>query len=287
MRTNKIKGIRPLVRDPNAKNTESLVRSHLVTVSPSGLLTCAGGKWTTYRQMSEDAVDEAVKTFHLKPKAVTLPDLSGAGLPGYTTTGACITLKAPLVGAHGFSRELASQLKEAHPGLDVDVAQHLASNYGDRAWSILSDTSASATRRLVPSFPYIEAELRHGIHSESACTAADLIARRTRLAFLDVDEALSALPRVIDVLAEEIGWDEKRKSQEWTQAVSFFKSMGLPQDKLAITREQIEHRAAVEQKPLQGWTQAPVPSVGGSGGGVNAGLGNLPNGTMTARNITN
>ena len=46
-------GIRPLVKDPKAKNTESLVRNHLVTASDSGLLTCAGGKWTTYRQMSE------------------------------------------------------------------------------------------------------------------------------------------------------------------------------------------------------------------------------------------
>src|SRR5690606_15649825 len=56
-------GIRPLVKDPKAKKTESLVRNHLITVSPSGLLTCAGGKWTTYRQMAEEAVDEAIRTF--------------------------------------------------------------------------------------------------------------------------------------------------------------------------------------------------------------------------------
>jgi len=42
-------GIRPLVRDPGAKNTESLVRNHMINISPSGLLTIAGGKWTTYR----------------------------------------------------------------------------------------------------------------------------------------------------------------------------------------------------------------------------------------------
>ncbi|KAI9875194.1 MAG: mitochondrial glycerol-3-phosphate dehydrogenase, partial [Watsoniomyces obsoletus] len=64
-------GIRPLVKDPKAKNTESLVRNHLVTFSDSGLLTCAGGKWTTYRQMSEDAVDDAVKHFGIKTKALT------------------------------------------------------------------------------------------------------------------------------------------------------------------------------------------------------------------------
>src|ERR1700733_11566919 len=71
-------GIRPLVRDPNSKNTESLVRNHLVTVSPSGLLTCAGGKWTTYRQMAEDAVDKAVEVFKLKPKRPDFtPNISG------------------------------------------------------------------------------------------------------------------------------------------------------------------------------------------------------------------
>lgn len=53
-------GIRPLVADPKAKNTQSLVRNHLVNISDSGLVTLAGGKWTTYRKMAEDAVDAAV-----------------------------------------------------------------------------------------------------------------------------------------------------------------------------------------------------------------------------------
>jgi glycerol-3-phosphate dehydrogenase len=56
-------GIRPLVRDPGAKNTESLVRNHMINVSPSGLLTIAGGKWTTYRAMAEETVDKAIEVF--------------------------------------------------------------------------------------------------------------------------------------------------------------------------------------------------------------------------------
>lgn len=290
--TNKSKkGIRPLVKDPNAKNTESLVRSHLVTVSSSGLLTCAGGKWTTYRQMAEDAVDEAIKTFHLEPKAVTLPDISGAGLPAYTTNGQCVTLTTPLVGAHGFSPALAAQLQEVHR-IDDDVAFHLATNYGDRAWSLLS-ASSSAAVRLLPSFPFIEAELRHSIREEAACTAADLISRRTRLAFLDVNQAVQALPRVIDIMAEELGWDAKRKTQEWTSAVGFFKSMGLPQDKLSITREQVQGKSASTSSDQQekaipsSWAPPPVPSVGTGNGGVNAGLGDLSGNTIAARSINN
>lgn len=54
-------GIRPLVSDPNKTDTQSLARNHIVHVSPSNLVTIAGGKWTTYRAMASEAVDAAVK----------------------------------------------------------------------------------------------------------------------------------------------------------------------------------------------------------------------------------
>lgn len=269
-------GIRPLVRDPKAKNTESLVRSHLVTVSPSGLLTCAGGKWTTYRQMAEDAVDEAVKTFNLKPSSIPLPDISGTGLPGFSTTGKCCTLTTPLIGAHGYSPELASQLMSVH-SVDADVAEHLAINYGDRAWAVLA---TNATSRVVPTLPFIEAEFRHGVRSESACTAADLISRRTRMAFLDVGVALKALPRVIDIMAEELNWTEARKQLEWTQTVHFFKSMGLPEEKLNVTKEEVLSSIVQDIPPHH--QPSPIRSEGGAQVG---GLGSF-DGTIAARNIT-
>ena len=56
-------GIRPLVRDPSAKDTAALVRSHMINVSPSGLLTISGGKWTTYRAMAKDTIDKAIEIF--------------------------------------------------------------------------------------------------------------------------------------------------------------------------------------------------------------------------------
>lgn len=54
-------GIRPLVSDPNKPNTQSLARNHIVHVSPSNLITIAGGKWTTYRSMAEETIDIAIK----------------------------------------------------------------------------------------------------------------------------------------------------------------------------------------------------------------------------------
>ena len=220
-------GIRPLVKNPNAKNTESLVRSHLITTSPSGLLTCAGGKWTTYREMAEDTVNEAVKMFELKPQAVSLPDISGANASGFTTSGLCCTRNIPLIGAHGYSTSLSSQLMEMYP-IDADVADHLAHNYGDRAWTVLS-TNPSLNTRLVSGLPYLEAEVAHGIRNEAACTVADIIARRTRLSFLDSSKALQALPRVIDIAATELQWSKARKAQEKADSIAFLASMGLEQ----------------------------------------------------------
>ncbi|KAL6916943.1 hypothetical protein ACHAPO_006717 [Fusarium lateritium] len=238
-------GIRPLVKNPNAKNTESLVRSHLVTTSPSGLLTCAGGKWTTYREMAEDTVNDAIKLFDLKPQAISLPDISGANASGFTTTGVCCTRNIPLIGAHGYSTSLASQLMEMYP-IDADVADHLAHNYGDRAWTVLS-INPSLNNRLVSGLPYLESEISHGIRNEAACTVADIIARRTRLSFLDSSKALQALPRVIDIAATELQWSKARKAQEKADSIAFLASMGLEQKTDAPVQASQEERMPARQ----------------------------------------
>lgn len=250
-------GIRPLVKNPNAKNTESLVRSHLITTSPSGLLTCAGGKWTTYREMAEDTVNEAIKLFDLKPQAVALPDISGAGASGFTTRGVCCTRNVPLIGAHGYSTSLASQLMEVY-NIDADIADHLAHNYGDRAWTLLSISPVLNTR-LVSSLPFIEAEVSHGIRSEAACTIPDIIARRTRLSFLDSHKALEALPRVLDIASTELQWSAARKEQEKADAIKFLASMGLEQQTDAPVQASQE-----EKMPARSIEHAPRPTrVGG------------------------
>jgi glycerol-3-phosphate dehydrogenase len=80
-------GLRPLVRDPNAVGTEGLVRNHIIHVSPSGLLTIAGGKWTTYRAMAEETVDKAVEVFALKNRVKS----------------ACVTEKLRLIGSDSWT----------------------------------------------------------------------------------------------------------------------------------------------------------------------------------------
>ncbi|OAA63451.1 FAD dependent oxidoreductase [Niveomyces insectorum RCEF 264] len=272
-----VEGIRPLVRNPHSKNTESLVRSHLVTVSPSGLLTCAGGKWTTYRQMAEDAVDKAIETFHLTPRRIPLPDISGAQLlsddnarptSAAFATGKCLTKSIQLIGAHGYSPQLPAQLREVYPAVDADIAEHLARNYGDRAWAILSTASTaaplSAVRRLLPAWPITEAEIRHGVRSEAACTAADVLSRRTRLAFVDVDAARQALPRIIDIMAEELDWSEARRQSEWEHSLRHLESMGLGRRQAVAVAKSKEVQGVEDAAPEQvvGWAVGKAAATG-------------------------
>lgn len=111
-------GIRPLVMDPRKKkasggSTEDLVRNHLIFTSPTGLITLAGGKWTTYREMAEETINEVVKQggFSVKP---------------------CTTKKLKLAGAENWTPNLSALLAQQY-GLSQAMSQHLSNNYGTRA----------------------------------------------------------------------------------------------------------------------------------------------------------
>ncbi|KAF7323209.1 Glycerol-3-phosphate dehydrogenase [Mycena chlorophos] len=224
-------GLRPLVRNPAAASTEGLVRNHMIYVSESGLLTIAGGKWTTYRAMAEETVNEAVKVFKLKPK-----------------TG-CVTETLRLVGSDGWSRNMFIGLVQRY-GLETEVAKHLSDNYGDRAWTVCDLAEPTGETwplhgiRLSKAYPYIEAEVRYAIRHEYALTPVDVLARRTRLSFLNARAALEALPRVADIMAAELGWSSAEKAQQIKRAVEFLSSMGLPPGTTLPphgVRERVEH----------------------------------------------
>ena len=117
--------------------------------------------------------------------------------------------------------------------LQVDVAQHLADTYGDRAWAVCSMAEPTGLRwpvhgiRLDPVYPYIEAEVTFACRREYAATAVDVIARRTRLSFLNSEAALEALPKVIDMMSKELGWNKERMEKEFREGTEFLQSMGL------------------------------------------------------------
>jgi len=213
-------GLRPLVKDPDAKDTQSLVRNHMINVSETGLLTIAGGKWTTYREMAEQTVDRAIKEYNLKPLRP------------------CVTKTTRLLGSHGWTKTMYVKLLQRF-GLETDVARHLAATYGDRAWSVCSMAEPTGERwpihgrRLDSQYPYLEAEVRYACRSEYAATAVDFLARRSRLTFLNAEAAVSSLPRVIELMAKELGWDKKRQAKEFTDSIAFMESMGVPEQRVA------------------------------------------------------
>ncbi|WFD01155.1 glycerol-3-phosphate dehydrogenase [Malassezia yamatoensis] len=207
-------GLRPLVKDPNAVDTQGLVRNHLIDVSESGLLTISGGKWTTYREMAEQTIDRAVEEYKLKPLRK------------------CVTTQVRLLGSHDWTPTMYVRLLQEF-GLELDVAKHLSSSYGDRAWSVCAVANPTGKRfplngiRLHPLLPYIEAEVRYATRMEYAVKAVDFIARRSRMSFLDTEATIECLPRVIDLMGEELDWSESRRQLEFEESLHFLTSMGV------------------------------------------------------------
>ncbi|XP_074650932.1 glycerol-3-phosphate dehydrogenase, mitochondrial-like isoform X2 [Tubulanus polymorphus] len=207
-------GIRPLVRDPNKQDTQSIARNHIIEISKSKLITIAGGKWTTYRHMAEETVDKAVTVCDLKPKS------------------GCRTKGLLLDGAHEWSPTLFIRLVQDF-GLESEVAEHLATTYGDKAFKIAKMCNLTGKRwpvtgrRIHEEYPYLEAEVVYAVR-EYACTAIDILARRTRLAFLNVHAAEESLPKIIDIMSKELNWDKARIKFETERARRFLtKEMGL------------------------------------------------------------
>lgn len=210
-------GIRPLVKDPKAEkgSTQALVRNHLITTSDSGLITIAGGKWTTYRNMAKETIDFTIEYGGLKPAK---PEAD---------TSTCL-----LIGAHGYSDTTYLKLIQQF-GIETDVAKHLARSYGDRSVLVAELCEDTCQRwplhgkKLHHLYPYDEAEVIYACRHEHAQSAIDVLARRTRLAFLSVQAARDALPRVIELMSKELGWTSAECEKQKRETEKFLESMGL------------------------------------------------------------
>ncbi|UCH28010.1 MAG: FAD-dependent oxidoreductase [Trueperaceae bacterium] len=194
-------GLRPLVSDPEEADTAKLSRDHVINVAKSGLLTIAGGKWTTYRKMALDTVDLAIKMGEL------------------TEVGSSHTETLKLIGADRYSPAAAGELQEAYD-LDLEVASHLSSAYGDRAAEVAFLLQNGLDRRLVEGHPYLEAEVVYTARYEMAQTTVDVLSRRMRLGFLERDAALQAISRVSALLTSELGWSEERAVMDRADATA-------------------------------------------------------------------
>jgi glycerol-3-phosphate dehydrogenase len=189
-------GLRPLLAG-ESDATSRLSREHAVASPMPGLTVIAGGKYTTYRVMAKDAVDEAVR------------DLGG-------TVPASGTEDVPLVGAEGYHSLWNSRQRLAtETGLDVSTIEHLLHRYG----SLIDELLAVVQQHPDLAQPlegtnYLRVEARYAASHEGALHLEDVLTRRTHLSFETHDRGLHAAERIADVMGDVLGWDAGGKVAE-------------------------------------------------------------------------
>jgi len=224
-------GIRPLAKfhSEGKGSTQAISRSHSINIAEeSGLVTIAGGKWTTCRNMAEETLDALLET---------KPDLKEKATP-------CVTKHVMLYGSGGWSSRTQATL-ERH-NLPTETAQHLSRNYGDKARDVGDLILDGHDKLIAGGYPFTEGEVLHQIRHEYARTAVDVLARRTRLAFLNKSSAEYALPRVIELMSRELNWDVKRRWKEFVDADRFLQTMHISDEH----RWGTSHRGSIRKREI-------------------------------------
>ncbi|CAG9328153.1 unnamed protein product [Blepharisma stoltei] len=189
-------GERPLVKSKDEK-TSSILRTHSVEVSLNGLISVMGGKWTTFRAMAENAVDVAVERFGLPAKYISR------------------TRDMKLIGSQINIEELQSKLIKEYK-ISEEQAKYLVKEYGRRSEDVLK---VGRNEQLIEGHPFTIGEIVYSTRSEYAEKPIDIIARRMRLALLDVKSAIKALDIVINEMGNELKWSKSKREQEYKTAV--------------------------------------------------------------------
>jgi len=173
-------GIRPLVKADETKATAALSRDHVILISKSGLLTITGGKWTTYRKMAEDAVNQAALLAGLAERP-------------------CVTENLRL---HGWCEKNDTSENWNVYGAEVEGLQKLMQE------------NSKLAERLHADLPYVAAQVIWAARHEMARTVEDVLARRTRALLLDAKASIAIAPRVAELMAKELDRDERWQEQQ-------------------------------------------------------------------------
>ena len=166
-------GLRPLAATNDKKSTKEVSRSHKIDISPSGLISVLGGKWTTYRKISEDAIDTAISINKLKKKK-------------------CKTEKTKLF---GYKKKV-----------DFSDPMHV---YGSLKKTVKSLGGINDNNSLSTKFYISNNIIEWSIIHEMALTLEDVLARRTRCVFLDSKESKLIAPDVVKKMADVLEKDQE------------------------------------------------------------------------------
>jgi glycerol-3-phosphate dehydrogenase len=190
-------GLRPLVAEGSG-DTAAISREHLVRRSAPGLVSIAGGKYTTYRIMARDAVDIAARElpFDVPPSR---------------------TEHLPLIGAYGAAQaESRARLHPAAEAVSDEQIRHLIGRYGTLALAVMDmvahDGSLAAPLTGAPT--YLAAEVRYAVLYEAALHVDDVLTRRTHIAFEAPDRGREAVGHIAALMAPALGWDQPMVDRE-------------------------------------------------------------------------
>ncbi|MEV5968764.1 glycerol-3-phosphate dehydrogenase/oxidase [Streptomyces sp. NPDC051921] len=190
-------GLRPLLAG-ESDATSKLSREHTVAHPLPGLVVVAGGKYTTYRVMAKDAVDEAV---HALDKRVA----------------ACVTEDIPLLGAEGYRALWNARAGiAARSGLHVARVEHLLNRYGSLTEEILDLIAAepALAAPLPAAEDYLKAEIVYAASHEGARHLDDVLTRRTRISIETFDRGTLSAPECAELMAPVLGWDAQQIAKE-------------------------------------------------------------------------
>ncbi|KAF9763763.1 putative glycerol-3-phosphate dehydrogenase [Nosema granulosis] len=200
-------GIRPLIRDTSKANTEKIVRRHSINIDDDGLVTLTGGKWTIYRLMAEQAIDATISKFKLKP------------------TRCCLTKSLKMIGAQTYSDFAIDEIR-THLSVPQDIAEHLATSYGTRAF-LISRYMENGYTRLVEDYPYIKEEIYYQMEFEMAVKISDVLFNRLLISYIDVRKASKMVEQIGRIMQRHYEWSEERYETECNQCNGYLETMGL------------------------------------------------------------
>jgi glycerol-3-phosphate dehydrogenase len=190
-------GLRPLLAG-ESDLTSSLSREHVVAHPTPGLVVVAGGKYTTYRVMAKDAVDEVVRALDFR-------------------VAPCCTAEVPLLGAEGFRAAWNGRARTAaRTGLHVARVEHLLHRYGSMTDAVLALCAGDPTlaRPLPGADDYLAAEVVYAASHEGARHLDDVLARRTRISIETWDRGVCTAPHAADLMAGVLGWPAEQRERE-------------------------------------------------------------------------
>ncbi|WP_405216108.1 glycerol-3-phosphate dehydrogenase/oxidase [Agrococcus sp. Ld7] len=214
-------GLRPLLAAGDGGSTANLSREHHVSHTVPGLVLVAGGKWTTYRIMAKDAIDEAVSA------------IDGKFAPSCTE-------QIPLLGATGYRAAWNKRAKIARAfGIHKHRVEHLLNRYGVSTDELLDmiRQDPKLAEPLPGADDYIGAEVRYACTHEGALHLDDVLARRTRISIEAWDRGVAAAPVAARIMADVLDWDDARIEEEVNtynkRVAAELQSQELPDDESA------------------------------------------------------